>query len=74
VRERNGAKAHRLLTTGCVRVERADERTALVEVEGDHGRYRVEVDDTAALCTCPSWGICSHGLAALLVARRRPAA
>jgi hypothetical protein len=63
-------KAARLLTAGRVVVERADERTALVVVEGDHDRYPVAVDEEGTSCPCAAWGRCSHERAAWLVARR----
>lgn len=65
------AKAHRLLASGCVAVVHADERSLVAEVEGDHGRYLVVVEDGRPRCTCPSWRPCSHALAVELVAGRR---
>ena len=73
-RERLPEKAARLLAAGRVVVERADELGAMVVVEGDHDRYRVEVDQAGASCPCPAWGACSHGRAAWLIARREAAA
>lgn len=73
-RERLPEKAVRLLATGRVTVEWADERGAVVNVVGDHDCYRVGVDGVGADCNCPAWGSCSHARAAWLVARREQAA
>lgn len=66
------AKAARLLLAGRVAVVSADPGGTLVaEVEGDHGRYLVTVQDGRARCTCPAWRRCSHALAVELVAGHR---
>ena len=72
-RERASEKAVRLLSAGKVTVERADANRALVVVQGDHDRYRVELDQARTSCPCPAWGRCSDERAAWLAARREEA-
>ena len=64
------SKARRLLTTGAVRVLRADERRLVAQVEGDHGRYTVATaQGRPPSCSCPSWRRrCSHAVAVALIA------
>ena len=63
------AKADRLLTTGAVCVLEVGHRRVLVEVVGDHGRYRVTFDDRWR-CTCPAVTYCSHAIATAKVVHR----
>jgi uncharacterized Zn finger protein len=61
-RETALAKADRLLVAGAVKVTHVDGRTARAVVTGDHDSYEVEHEDRWR-CSCPSFGVCSHGIA-----------
>jgi hypothetical protein len=71
MRENVEAKADRLLTTGAVTVieVRSDSGGARARVAGDHDRYNVTFDGRWR-CSCPSFGPCSHGIAAAKVVHR----
>lgn len=62
-----GAKANRLLVTGCVIVTEATDSTATVIVRGDTGTHVVAFNGPDRSCTCQAWQHghwCSHTLAA----------
>lgn len=62
-RETAAAKADRLLVSGAVKVVHLDEGTARATVRGDHDLYEVEHQGRWR-CSCPSFGPCSHAIAA----------
>ena len=69
MRETVVAKAGRLLTSGRVCVVELDgSGHGRARVDGDHGRYDVELDgNSRPRCSCPAWGRCSHARAVGLV-------
>jgi len=59
-KETKTEKAKRLLTTGCVLVEFADEEKIMAKVAGDTSGYQVWIKDEPR-CSCPNrQGDCSH--------------
>ena len=69
-REDAAAKGRRLLTEARIRVIDANEHdnTYAFEVRGDHAAlYAVTYDADGWACTCPTRGLCSHLVAAMLV-------
>lgn len=67
VSENVTAKAHRLLTAGCVTVVGRVGQQITVTVLGDHGRYEVRRRRGGWSCGCACYGRCSHLEAALLI-------
>ena len=69
-RENAAMKGRRLLTEARLRVLEANEHDNrfLFEVRGDHAAlYTVEYGDGMWSCSCPTKGLCSHQVAAMLV-------
>jgi uncharacterized Zn finger protein len=68
VKETIPEKAARLLSSGCVHVQRADGARVAAIVQGDTGRWIVAGDGEGRwACSCPAWKGCSHIAAAELV-------
>jgi len=71
-KETKTEKAKRLLTTGCVLVEFADEEKIMTKVVGDTNEYRVWATGDQYRCSCPNrQGDCSHIEAVKMIWRSR---
>ena len=68
--ETTAAKARRLAATpGAVAIVHQGPDGTVATVRGDHGAYRVVLDDTGGWCSCPARQGCAH-LDALEIAAR----